>query len=77
MSRLFTDPRLSFYRLKKIRVATRGAGRDLRSRLAMQFNTASILPYVAFDKDAFPNRHRSAWPDQIIQLAETSSGFLA
>jgi hypothetical protein len=24
----------------------------------MQFNSASILPYVAFNKDAFPNRQR-------------------
>jgi hypothetical protein len=32
------------------------AGRAARSRIAMQFNAASILPYVAFNKDAFPNR---------------------
>jgi hypothetical protein len=25
----------------------------------MQFNSASILPYVAFNKDAFPNRQRT------------------
>jgi hypothetical protein len=37
-------------------IAAPEAGRATRSRIAMQFNAASILPYVAFNKDAFPNR---------------------
>jgi hypothetical protein len=39
-----------------VTIAALEAGRAARSRIAMQFNAASILPYVAFNKDAFPNR---------------------
>jgi len=38
------------------------------------------LPYIAFNKDAFPNRLRVHMPrrlNQIIQLAKTSPVFLA
>jgi hypothetical protein len=41
----------------------------------MQFNSASILPYVAFDKDAFPNRQRTPLAGPIIQPGKTSPGF--
>jgi hypothetical protein len=38
------------------------AGRVRRSRITMQSNSASILQYVAFNKDAFPNRqHQAGW----------------
>jgi hypothetical protein len=43
----------------------------------MQFNSASILPYVAFNKDAFPNRQRNGLAGPNVQPAGTSSGFLA
>jgi hypothetical protein len=50
-----------YYRSKivVVMVAAPEAGRAARSRIAMQFNSASILPYVAFNKDAFPNRQRT------------------
>jgi hypothetical protein len=48
MSRLFTDPRLPFYRLNfvvaAVDVAAFDADRGRRARIAMQFSSASILP---------------------------------
>jgi hypothetical protein len=43
----------------------------------MQFNSASILPYVAFNKTRSPTASVHRWLDQIIQPGKTSPGFLA
>jgi hypothetical protein len=73
MSRLFTDPKSLCYRSQIITVAVPDPGRESRSRIAMQLNSAPILPYVAFNKDAFPNRqhtklagpNHSAWQNKL------------
>jgi hypothetical protein len=46
-------------------VAAFDADRAKRARIAMQFSSASILPYVAFNKDAFPQppAHKLAGPN--------------
>jgi hypothetical protein len=51
---------LPFYRSKiaVVIVAALDAGCVARSRIAMQSNSASILSYVAFNKDALPTRQR-------------------
>jgi hypothetical protein len=36
----------------------------------MPFRFLSILPTIAFSKDAFPNGRHSCQPDQIIQPAK-------
>jgi len=44
----------------------------------MQCSAASILPYVAFNKDAFPNRQRIMLAGSIHSARqEASPGFLA
>jgi len=46
-------------------VTTFDADRARRVRIAMQFSSASILPYVAFNKDAFPQppAQRAGWTE--------------
>jgi hypothetical protein len=68
-----------FYRsiIVVIAIVAPDAGRATRSRIAMQFNSASILPYVAFNKTRSPTASVHRWLDQIIQPGKTSPGFLA
>jgi hypothetical protein len=49
----------------------------MRARFAMQVIAASILPYVAFDKYAFPNRRRASPAGPNRHPAKMSRGFLA
>jgi hypothetical protein len=63
-----------FYRSKSavVIVAASDAGRTARSRIAMQFNSASILQYVAFNKRRVPQppayaagwTNHSAWQNK-------------
>jgi hypothetical protein len=41
----------------------------------MQLNSASILPCVAFNKDAFPNRQRISWLDQYLSACRNKLRF--
>jgi hypothetical protein len=53
------------------------AARITRTESPRRFNSTQILPYVAVNKDAFPNSlARAAGRIKIIPPAKTSTGFL-